>query len=113
MYIHCTCTLLLVLHHTCTGWINALDELGQPRLVFCRLVLSTCNWSEAEQISFTLRIQDDFSWSVLFYQQQIEAMFCQVLGTFPGTTHTITPPAAFPYHTLEVCASTYIWTWVT
>ena len=30
-----------------------------------------------------LRIQDDFSWSVLFYQQQIEATSCQVLGAFP------------------------------
>jgi len=79
LYTHAL--LLVLVYHTCAGWIDASNELGECRLVFCRLVQS--NASEAEQISFTLRIQDDFSWSVLFYQQPIEVSSCQLLGAFP------------------------------
>ena len=85
MYM-CTCIHMYkytCIYHNFIGWIDTSEEIGKGRLVFCQLVVGTSD--EAEQISFALRIEEDFSWSVLFHQKRIEACSCQVLSSFSST----------------------------
>ena len=58
----------------CTGWIDASPDSGITSVIFCKLSLSKDG--ETEQALVTLKIHQDFTWTVLVKQQCVEMKTC-------------------------------------
>ena len=77
IHAHNTFSVTLI-YYICITDASRQDKLC--RLVLCRVVFSQLR--KTEQISFSIQIHDDFSWSLLLYQQHIDHSTPKVLGMF-------------------------------
>ena len=65
-----------------TGWIDATDLVGlQGQMVLCKLVSRSA--TPGEDVYFSLRIHEDFSWTLLLLQQHIDPATCSMLQELP------------------------------
>ncbi len=55
-------------------------EVSETQLTLCRF---RCNSSQAMEVSFSVRVQEDFTWLLFCCGQQIHPERCQVLGGVP------------------------------
>ena len=58
----------------CTSWIDASPDSGITSVIFCKLSLSKNG--ETEQALVTLKIHQDFTWTVLVKQHCVERKTC-------------------------------------
>ncbi len=79
MYI-CTYMYVVSLEATIcihTGWIDATDHVGlESCLVLCKLMSRT---SLGEDVYFSLRVRDDFSWTLFVLGKAVDPATCTLL----------------------------------
>lgn len=63
---------------TYIGWIDVSDVNIPSRVTFCRVIAA-----ETDQISFSIRMADDFSWSLSLYGHTIPPDSCKLLKELP------------------------------